>query len=73
LFDEGHPQAKSYTQFLREGQPYIPNLIGKLLFIKPDEDDTDEIENLHRILTVLFIPWKGEGIKKPDDTTWRQY
>jgi hypothetical protein len=72
-FDGPHPQLRSYSQFLREGTPHVPNLIGRLLFVKLNEEDGEKREDLFRMLVGLFLPWKREGIHKPAGIKWEEY
>jgi hypothetical protein len=72
-FESPHGQTGKYWQHIREGTPRVPNLIGKLLFIKPDEEDSAMSEDLYRMLSGLFIPWKKEGICKPRQMSWKVF
>jgi hypothetical protein len=56
-FDSRHPQANTHCQILRPSNIQIPNLLGRLLFLRPDSEDEKVKEDYYCLLAALFVPW----------------
>ena len=70
LFDEGHKQYDTYTQFFTN--PGIPTLLGRVLFVRKDPPDQDVHNQYFCLVSALFIPWSHTNPLKPPDVSWEE-
>jgi hypothetical protein len=59
-FMSQHPQHKTHTQFVRQDNYAVPNLLGRLLFVSKSSKDVDKQEQYYCLLSWIFIPWSYE-------------
>jgi ATP-dependent DNA helicase PIF1 len=73
-FDEGHPLQKSYRQFVRKDGAFIPTLLGRLLFLRPDSEDESVRSDYFCLLSGLFLPWsRQQPPVKPVANSWEEF
>jgi len=68
-FDLRHPQANTHCQILHRSNIQVANLLGHLLFIRPDSEDEQVKEDYHCLLAALFVPWSDSRPLNPSTTT----
>src|SRR5947207_13606209 len=56
-FMKDHPQHSQYSQFIRESNFVVPNLLGRLLFVNKDALEEEMREEYYCLISVLFLPW----------------
>ena len=73
-FESMHPQHATHRQFVRQGKPAIPTLLGKLLFLRPDSTD-EVVRNAHfSLVSAVFVPWSHDHPHAKSHTmSWEEF
>src|SRR5579859_1191142 len=72
-FHHIHPQADTHCQILRRSTVQVPNLLGRLLFLRPDSEDKQMKEDYYCLLGDLFVPWTHDQSLNPSATSWQDW
>src|SRR5579859_579968 len=72
-FDHEHPQANTHSQILRKSSQQVPNLLGRILFLRPDSKDEQMKEDYYCLVAALFIPWSDRQPLNPTATSWEDW
>ena len=73
-FDPVDPQADTHCQILRRSNVQVPNLLGRLLFLRPDSEDEQMKEDYYCLLGALFVPWTHDQPLNPSATSsWQDW
>ena len=76
-FLEQHPQAGSQSQHIRkpcESRPIpIPNLLGRVLFVRPDSPDPKIVDDYYALVSLLFLPWSCSDLPNPSRLEWKDW
>ena len=72
-FRDEHPQANTHSQILRKSSQQIPNLLGRILFLRPDSKDEQMTEDYYCLVAALFIPWSDRQPLNPTATSWENW
>lgn len=72
-FDQSHPQVDTHCQILRRSSLQVPNLLGRLLFLRPDSGIEQIREDYHCLLFALFVPWNHLQSINPLGLSWEEY
>ena len=72
-FDNLHPQADSHCQILCRSSLQVPNLLGRLMFLRPDSDDQQVKEDYYCLVAPLFVPWSHHRPLNPSVTSWQDW
>src|SRR5579859_4815574 len=72
-FDHGHPQANTNSQILHKSSQQVPNLLGRILFLRLDSKDEQMKEDYYCLVVALFIPWSDRQPFNPTATSWEDW
>ena len=72
-FDHAHPQANTHCQILCQASLQVPNLLGQVLFLRPDSKDEQMKEDYYCLMAALFIPWSYQQPLNPIATSWEDW
>lgn len=76
-FSAQHPQAGTQSQHIRkpsESRPIpIPNLLGRILFVRPESTDPKVVEDYYGLVSTLFIPWSFSNPPNPQQISWKDW
>ena len=76
-FLEQHPQVGSQSQHIRkpcESRPIpIPNLLGRILFVRPDSPDPKIVDDYYGLISLMFLPWSCSELPNPQRLEWKDW
>lgn len=76
-FVEQHPQAETQSQHIRKlskSRPIpIPNLLGRILFVRPDSPDPKIVEDYYALISLLFVSWSVSNAPNPHRLAWKDW
>jgi len=73
LFETFLSEHATHTWIIRApGNSATPSFGGPFLYIEPDSPDAQKIEDFHRMLYGVFVPWSFRDHPfQRDDTSWK--
>jgi len=72
-FNDAYPKAKTHCQILHRGSAQVPNLLGRVLFLRLDSKDEQVKEDYYCLMAALFIPWADQQPLNPMGTSWEDW
>jgi PIF1-like helicase len=73
-FESEHTLHLTNHQIVRATTAAIPTLLGKLLFLNKDSEESSKREDYYCILASLFFPWsRSQPVKSDDTVSWEEF
>jgi PIF1-like helicase len=76
-FLEQHPQSETQSQHIRRLSAChsipIPNLLGRILFVRPDSPDSKVVNEYYALVSLLFISWSISNPPNPQRVAWKDW
>jgi hypothetical protein len=72
-FESSHPQHVHHRQFVRKVNTTVPNLLGRLLFLRKDSEVETEREDYYCLISALFFPWSVHQPLTPQGLSWQAF